>query len=84
MATGCATAKLVSMLRLCHLELAVGRTSPCPEERCGFWDDGCAVAGLRPDFSTNPELAEFLLVLRRRVEQKAPDTPYELLPPGLR
>jgi hypothetical protein len=52
---------LSSMQRICHLEEAVGRTSPCPEERCGFWDDGCAVSGIRTDFSTNPQLAEFLL-----------------------
>jgi hypothetical protein len=84
MAKGCRRHMLMPMLRLCHLEQAVGRTSPCPEERCGFWDDGCAVSGIRPDFSTNPQLAEFLLVLRRRVEQKAPETPYSLLPPGLR
>jgi hypothetical protein len=75
---------LFVMQRLCHLELAVGRTSSCPEERCGFWDDGCAVTALRPDLSTNPELAEFLLALRRAVEQKAPPSPYGLLPPGLR
>lgn len=75
---------LLSMQRLCHLDAAVGRTSPCPEERCGLWDDGCALSAIRSDFSTNPELAEFLLALRRRVEQKAPESPYDLLPPGLR
>jgi hypothetical protein len=72
------------MERLCHLELAVGRTSPCPEERCGLWNDGCAVSAVRPDLSTNPRLAEFLLALRRTVEQKATPSQYGLLPPGLR
>lgn len=75
------------MQQLCHLEEAVGREVPCPEERCGFWDNGCAVAGIRPDYSTNPRLAEFLLMFRRRIEAEAP-TPLpsvrELLPPGLR
>ncbi|HET7857038.1 MAG TPA: hypothetical protein VFL41_11335 [Gaiellaceae bacterium] len=42
------------------------------------------VAGIRADFSTNPRLAEYLLALRHRVEQKAADSPYDLLPPGLR
>lgn len=77
------------MQQLCHLDEAVGRDVPCPEEKCGFWDEGCAVSGIRPDFATNPQLAQFLLTLRRRIEAEAPSpTPTRganaLLPPGLR
>jgi hypothetical protein len=75
------------MQQLCHLEAAVGRDAVCPEDRCGLWDDGCAVAGIRPDFATNRQLAQFLLTLRRRIEAEAPSPPLSalaFLPPGLR
>ena len=75
------------MQRLCQLQQAVGRTESCPEGRCGLWDDGrCSVAGIAPDVSTNPALAEHLLSLRRRIEDAGPgpNTRAYDLPPGLR
>jgi hypothetical protein len=74
------------MKRLCELQQAVGRIEVCPEDRCGLWDNGqCSVAGIRPELSTNPALAEHLLSLRRRIEEAEPAPPraYDL-PPGLR
>ena len=75
------------MQRLCQLQQAVGRTEGCPEDRCGLWDDGrCSVAGIAPEVSTNPALAEHLLSLRRRIEDAGPgpNTRAYDLPPGLR
>jgi hypothetical protein len=74
------------MQRLCELQQAMGRIEVCPEDRCGLWDDGqCSVAGIRPEVSTNPALAEHLLSLGRRMEEAKPGRPraYDL-PPGLR
>lgn len=74
------------MQRLCDLQQAVGRIEACPEDDCGLWDDGrCVVAGIRPELSKNPALAEYLLSLRRRIEEAEPGPPraYDL-PPGLR
>ena len=74
------------MQRLCHLQQAVARIEACPEDRCGLWDDGgCVVAGIRPELSTNPALAEHLLSFRRQIEEAGPG-PHRAydLPPGLR
>lgn len=74
------------MQRLCQLQQAVGRIEACSEDLCGLWDGGqCSVVGLRPELSKNPALAEYLLSLRRRIEEAGPGAHrvYDL-PPGLR
>jgi hypothetical protein len=47
------------------LQAAVGHVERCPGESCPFWnDEGCALAEIRPDIESNPELGRFLLDLR--------------------
>jgi hypothetical protein len=60
----------------CTLRLAAeGRDELCPRERCAFWEPGGAVADgsclierLGVDLGT-PDLAEYLLETRGRLEQ---------------
>ena len=63
---------------LCSLQFAVGRVEACPGEPCPFWepggaivDAGCAVErlGLAAELDDRPDLAEYLLELRARLEQ---------------
>lgn len=76
-------------MKACTLEQALGRSVPCPEDRCAFWDatDGaCAIETTGSDLASNRSLARFLLALRRRIERHPDEPPhvFELLPPGLR
>lgn len=51
----------------CRIKESVGGLEPCPGDRCLFWEDGrCAFQQL--DLRGRPELAEFLLHLRSRIE----------------
>jgi hypothetical protein len=59
--------------RLCGLERLRGHIEPCPEGRCPFWEPGgAALEGAcvfdRVGLPDNPELAEWLLDLRRKIE----------------
>jgi hypothetical protein len=68
--------------RVCELERAVGRHTPCPGDPCPFWvDSRCVVAGLRADLGESPDLAELLLTIRNQLGV-AHDR--ALIPPGLR
>ena len=45
----------------------LGEPEPCPGDRCAFWEGGsCAFQSL--DLRDRPELARFLLDLRREFE----------------
>ncbi len=63
----------VTDLRLCRLERIRGRVEACPEERCPFWESGGAIveggcAFERVDLPDNPELADWLLEIRAKLE----------------
>ena len=69
---------------LCRIESALGRSTPCPAERCSLWQDGaCVVAGLSVDLTRTPGLAELLLDVRKRLDD-ASAINQALLLPGLR
>src|SRR5262249_51302412 len=54
---------------LCTIEMAAeGNGSPCPEERCAYWDKGCILAGVRAEVAVHPNVAQLLLLLRRELE----------------
>lgn len=79
----------VEGVKVCTLEEALGRSVPCPEDRCAFWDgveSTCALEATRADLAANPALARFLLGARRRIERHTDEPPriFEDLPPGLR
>lgn len=70
---------------ICRLEHAVGIDGICPEEACPFWEPGgaalegrCAVEGV--DFGRDPDVAQLLLGIRRRLEESKPpdDAAHEL------
>jgi hypothetical protein len=78
----------------CDLHLALGRVDACPGQVCPFWQDelgSCAVRYLART-ERSPELAEWLLDVRRRLElagdvddlREARSELQALLPPGLR
>jgi hypothetical protein len=57
----------------CRLQYTVGRIEACPEEPCPFWEGGRAVleGGCvfdQLDIGDNPELAAWLLRIRKRLE----------------
>lgn len=61
------------MTRLCALEHAVGRSAPCSESDCPFWEPGGAVlpgqcAFERLDLSGRPDAARELLRIRELLE----------------
>ncbi len=63
--------------RLCRLEQAVGREAACPGAHCPFWEPGGAVLEGRcifegVDFGRDPDLAQWLLGIRERVEASPP------------
>jgi hypothetical protein len=69
---------------LCQIESTLGRSTPCPEERCSLWQDGvCVVAGLSADLTRTPGLAELLLDVRTRLDEASAQDDALLLP-GLR
>jgi hypothetical protein len=62
---------------LCRLHLALGRAVACPAQRCAFWEPGGAVvpaacAVERLDLHARPDLAEWLLSVRERLEATQP------------
>lgn len=58
----------------CGLQDAAGRVEACPGADCPFWDGvatlggGCAIERLVARLEWSPELAHFLLALRRQLE----------------
>lgn len=59
----------------CRLHGALGRSEPCPGERCPLWEPGgavlqgrCAVADV--DLRARADLASWLLELRDQLEQE--------------
>jgi hypothetical protein len=61
------------MTTRCALEHALGRSAPCPESDCPFWEPGGAVlpgrcAFERLDLSRWPEVARELLQVRELLE----------------
>jgi len=82
---------------LCHLYSAAGRIEECPKSGCSFWDPGtevlepgCALErlGLPRELARNPQLAQWLLKMRARLdEQREREEQGRFLmplPPGLR
>ena len=62
---------------LCRLQDAAGRVEACPGESCPFWDSGqgaCIFVPLAADVSGRPDLAQYLLELRRALDE-TPDAP---------
>jgi hypothetical protein len=63
--------------KICSLRLAAeARVEPCPGERCAFWEPGgavieggCLLERLSVDL-TQRDLAEYLLDVRQRLEQR--------------
>ena len=60
--------------RLCALEQAVGRSAPCPESDCPFWEPGgvvlesrCFIETLGVE-ATRPDVAGYLLDVRMKIE----------------
>jgi len=61
------------MIHICRLEHTAGRSAPCPESACPFWEPGGAVlegrcAFERLDLEGRPEVAAELLCVRRLLE----------------
>jgi hypothetical protein len=59
--------------KLCKLQYALGRVERCPEGGCPFWEPGGAVLGgrcaiERLDLADRPEVADWLIRVRRRLE----------------
>jgi hypothetical protein len=59
--------------RTCRLAGTLGRSEPCPERRCAFWEPGGAVLDGRCAFdeiagTTTRDAAERLLEIRSRLE----------------
>jgi hypothetical protein len=52
----------------CHLLAAVDILEPCPGQQCPFFEESCQLVGLRSDLRSNPELVQFLLGMRERLE----------------
>jgi hypothetical protein len=54
---------------LCTLELvAEGHADRCPGEDCAFWNNGCILSRIEAEIDGRPEVAAWLLELRRRIE----------------
>jgi hypothetical protein len=58
----------------CALEAATGRSVPCPEEACPFWEPGgaalpgaCVLERVRVEVTGRPDLARLLLEVRERL-----------------
>lgn len=57
---------------LCRLQDAAGRVETCPGESCPFWDPAqgaCIFVPLAADLSGRPDLAQYLLELRRTLDE---------------
>jgi hypothetical protein len=66
---------LGGMDETCKLDRVLGEIRACPREVCGLWEDGgrvleggCAVARLGLDLTGRPDLAAWLVGLRRELE----------------
>jgi hypothetical protein len=69
--------------RDCLLHETLDGYEPCPGDACPFWTDGhCGLGDVRPDITTNPQLARLLLDVRAqlmggegwRIFRRAPNT----------
>ena len=61
---------------LCKLQYAAGRVEECPRDVCPFWEPGGAVlagrcAVERLDLAARPDVAHWLLCIRKRLEGAA-------------
>lgn len=80
------------MSTLCDLHFATGDREECPGAGCAFWeDDGCVFDRIRFEFEGRPDVAGWLLGIRRELEtarETEPARPHggvqAVLPPGLR
>jgi hypothetical protein len=83
---------------LCALHLALGEREACPGPACAFWDEGgavvesgCSFDRVRLEFYARPDLARWLLGVRRSLEDarsvedvtRARNAINCVLPPGL-
>jgi hypothetical protein len=66
---------ILGVMDECKLYAVLGEARPCPRESCGLWEHGgevldgdCAVARLGLDLAGRPDLARWLLGLRRELE----------------
>ena len=77
---------------LCDLHYATGAKEECPGADCAFWeDDGCVFERVRFEFEARPDVARWLLGIRRELESAQEVEPahprdglHAVLPPGLR
>jgi len=54
---------------LCTIEFIAGdETTRCPLDACAFWERGCVLARIQPELEGRPDLARFLVDLRRTLE----------------
>ena len=70
--------KEVEMTQQCTLSVAAEQPVPCPERECVFWqtggddlESGCAIERLQLH-QHGPDVAEFLLSLRQRLQTSPP------------
>lgn len=83
---------------LCALHLALGDREACPGAACAFWEEGgavveegCSFDRVRLEFHARPNVARWLLGVRRSLESarsaedvaQARDALNCVLPPGL-
>ena len=59
--------------KLCRIQYTLGRVEECPEDACPFWEPGGAAlegrcAAGRLDLADRPEVAEWLLRIRKQLE----------------
>jgi hypothetical protein len=77
---------------LCDLHFATGAKEACPGSDCAFWEeDGCVFERVKFEFDDRPDVARWLLGIRRELESARETEPtdthgglQEFLPPGLR
>ena len=77
---------------LCALHYATGAKEECPGAQCAFWeDDGCVFERVKFEFEDRPDVARWLLGIRRELETGREVEPAQMrnglqafLPPGLR
>ena len=65
------------MNRPCTLELAGGRLDPCKGESCALWlsephENRCVLDGVERELLARPEVAHYLLEIRRDLETAKP------------
>jgi hypothetical protein len=55
---------------LCIIEsIAHDHAERCPGEACPYWDNGCILARIEADLDGRGDVAEFLLAIRRELEE---------------